>query len=432
MKERDIAILQARILQLQREKERLHLILSSRSWRLTAPLRFLKRKGEALRARWRTVPQQEQSEMIPPQRQGIARIATNWKANILMAPLFADGRRISLWTARKGNSFFHEIAHLLSCGLQDAGIPCASFAVDSLEECLQLEDASSAVRLIIAPHEFFHFIPDADLWPLNGARLWMLNSEQKHTPWFASARSHFDKADLILDMDSEMAEYLRSLGLAVEHVPLLYSPSCHMFDGLEHLPLTPAVEALPGSIRNWTCSADPLGEALAARPLDCCFFGVAGERRSRFFARNAVLFGKLQAYLRLEDRGVPLIYGENSTLSTEAVSSIVRRSKIALNIHQSEYRYFEWHRMILQGIWQGAVVVSEPCTASWPFLPDRDYVTATLEDMPAVLEYLLLSDEGRILAENVRRHAWQTLMAHPLAQCWEHIVSRYGFVEVQS
>lgn len=433
MTKNSVPALQAQLLQLRRDymllREEFTRLRNSRSWRITAPLRFLAERGRALRACWRSAPP-PQPERRSPLSCGIARRARNWRAHVRTLPVLGGGKIVSLWTARQGNAFFHEIAHLLVCSLREAGIPCASFAVDSLEDCLRYTDATSVVRLIIAPHEFFHFIPEAaDCWPQDGARLWLLNSEQQHTPWFASASAHFEKADLILDMDSETADYVRSQGFPAEHIPLLHSPSCRMFDGFEPIPKTSATEGLPKCVRLWACSADPLGESLVERPLDYCFFGVASERRSRFFARNAALFAEMRTYLRLEERHMPLVYGENSSLSTQAVSSIVRRSKIVINIHQSENLYFEWHRILLQGIWQGATVVSEPCTASYPFRPDEDYVSASLEDMPAVLEFLLRSDEGRLLAEKVRRHAWQTLLDHPLAQRWESIFERYGFTE---
>ena len=170
----------------------------------------------------------------------------------------------------------------------------------------------------------------------------------------------------------------------------------------------------------------PLSEALSQRPIDCCFFGTASERRSHFFANNAALFAGLDAYLRLESRNMPLQYGKNSSLSTQAVCSIIRRSKVSLNVHQSVHPYFEWHRIVLQGIWHGTVVISEPCTDAWPFRPDEDYIAASLEDMPTVLEYVLRSADGMRWAEKVRQHAWDTLTANSLSHRWKTIMSLYA------
>lgn len=46
----ELHILQARLLQLQRDREELHRLLNSRSWKLTAPLRRFTEWGRKLRA----------------------------------------------------------------------------------------------------------------------------------------------------------------------------------------------------------------------------------------------------------------------------------------------------------------------------------------------------------------------------------------------
>lgn len=424
----ELQLLRARLLQLQRDKEEmqkdreeLHRLLHSRSWKLTAPLRRLTEWGRRLR------PARQAKEQTLPSPQGaIVRRALLWQQHIPCESLPGQGQNLQLWTAQQGNAFFHEIAHLLKCGLEDAGIPCTAFTAGSMADCLRQDDGKGAIRLIIAPHEFYHFIPEAAFWPLDGAQLWMLNSEQAHTPWFATALGHLRKADLVLDMDLSMAARLRAQGIPAQHIPLLYSPSCRLFDGAAPIAAVPATESLAGQVRQWPCAASPLEEALSGRPLDCCFFGAASERRSHFFARNAALFAGMAAYLRLESRNTPLLYGKNSSLSTQAVCSIIRRSKVSLNVHQSEHAYFEWHRIVLQGIWHGTVVLSEPCTDAWPFHPDEDYIAASLEDMPAVLDYVLHSAEGIRWAEKIRQHAWETLTGNPLALRWQAITGLYA------
>ena len=417
----ELQILRARLLQLQRDREELHRLLKSRSWKLTYPLRRLTEWGRRLRP-----AQHTEEQTSAPHQSAIVKRALFWQQHISCYPFLEQGKRLQLWTAQQGNAFFHEIAHLLKCGLEDAGIPCTAFTASSMADCLRQDDGTGGIRLIIAPHEFYHFIPEATYWPLDGAQLWMLNSEQEHTPWFKKALSHLHTADLVLDMDINMAERLRAQGISAQHIPLLYSPSCRLFDGSAPIATVPATESLTVQVRQWPCAASPLEEALSSRPLDCCFFGAASERRVHFFARNAALFADMNAYLRLESRNMPLLYGKNSSLSTQAVCSIVRRSKVSLNVHQSKHAYFEWHRIVLQGIWHGTVVLSELCTDAWSFRPDEDYITASLDDMPAVLDYILHSDEGMRWAEKIRQHAWNTLTSHPLAQRWKAITDLYA------
>lgn len=162
----ELHILQARLLQLQRDREELQRLLNSRSWKLTAPLRRFTEWGRKV---WPAHQAKEQTSMLP--RGGIARHALYWKQATPCAPLLGQGNEIHLWTAQQGNAFFHEISQLLKCGLEDAGIPCKAFSASSMEDCLQQDDAKAAIRLIIAPHEFYHFIPEAEYWPLNRASL---------------------------------------------------------------------------------------------------------------------------------------------------------------------------------------------------------------------------------------------------------------------
>ena len=147
----ELHILQARLLQLQRDREELHRLLNSRSWKLTAPLRRFTEWGRKLRP---THQAKKQSPMLP--RGGIARQAMLWKQATPCEPLLGQGKEIHLWTAQQGNVFFHEISQLLKCGLDDAGIPCRAFSASSMADCLQQDDTRAAIRLIIAPHEFYH------------------------------------------------------------------------------------------------------------------------------------------------------------------------------------------------------------------------------------------------------------------------------------
>lgn len=320
-----------------------------------------------------------------------------------------DVRDVRIHVATEGNHFFQEIAALIQCGFSDIGIRAEVLASERLETCADAAHAQADLHLVVAPHEFFRFIPQALQWPHTKGLVWILNTEQAHTDWFARAKTTFSLADLMLDMDCELANRLALNGLRAEHLPLGFSPGCRLFDGLDPVEHNRGTAGLPRRIREHGVREDPLAEPLRERPLDCCFFGANTGRRSEFFARHAALFADLHCYLRLKPVTGPLRVGLTTPLSTAGTSSIVRRSKISLNVHQSEHRYFEWHRMVLQGIWQGTLVLSEPCTTSWPFRPNIDYLAVDLEDMADTLEYLLRSTEGQELAERVRRQAHATL-----------------------
>lgn len=317
---------------------------------------------------------------------------------------------IRIYVAAAGNHFFYEIAQLIQGGFTDLGIHSSVIVADTLEDYENAANADADLHWVVAPHEFFHFFPQAANWPHPKGKKWILNTEQEHTSWFAGAKAYFNWADLVLDMDLDLAEHHAREGFRSEHLPLGFSTGCDIFNGTETIPLTDATNGIPERIRNWTQPGNPLDTPLHDRPLDYCFFGTSTDRRMNFFARNASVFAGLEGYLRLQPLSGPLRADGNAVLFTKATSSIIGRSKISLNIHQSNHCYFEWHRIILQGIWQGALVLSEPCTPAWPFRPNIDYVSVDLDTIADALEYLLLSDEGKKFAERVRHHAYTTLV----------------------
>ncbi len=350
-----------------------------------------------------------------------------WKGGCpLRSLLEGKGPRVSIWAAKRGNYFFHDIARLLYSGFQEMGVEATLNIADSENECLDPVNLDIPLRIVVAPHEFFLFVPGAAAWPLNGERLWFVNTEQIRLGWFAEGAKHFGKADLILDFDPDNVRHFLENGLPAQYLPLGFSGFCPDFDGTAAIPLSIATEGLPKATREWQVNEEPLSEPLSARPLDCCFFGAATPRRSEFFARNAALFADLHSYLRLQDMSCPLVSGETTPLDTASASSIVRRSKISLNLHQSDTLYFEWHRIVLLGMWQGAVVISEPCSASWPLQPGRDYIAAGLAEMPAVIEYLLRSSAGMKKAEEVRRNALKTLRKYSMGVILEDVVKEHA------
>jgi len=398
-------------------------MLTSRSWRITKPLRMAGTLARRLKSGvWslKTLRAARREEIfIPPSGPTNVKVpAVNFIQECVSAhkagqsPPAVSIKNICIYVASAGNHFFLEIARLIQSGFTDLDITATVVVAETFDGCASAEHADADLHLIVAPHELLHFIPQAAVWPHAKGKKWVLNTEQAHTGWFAGARTSFAWADLILDMDQDLAARLATDGLRAEHLPLGYSPDCRIFDGQAPIPLNDATNGIPQRIRDWSGLDNPCGRldaSLHDRPLDYCFFGASTERRVKFFARNAAIFANLEGYLRLKPVSEPLRVGKNTSLSTEGTSSIVRRSKVSLNIHQSPHSYFEWHRIILQGIWQGALVLSEPCTRAWPFRPNIDYIAADLDTFADTLEYLLLSNDGKALAERVRCRAYATL-----------------------
>jgi len=92
--------------------------------------------------------------------------------------------------------------------------------------------------------------------------------------------------------------------------------------------------------------------------------------------------------------------------------ALSQRSKILLNVHQDEIPYFEWHRMILLGIWQDTLVISEPCFRVPGLDPGTHFVECELDDLPGTIEWFLESEPGIEEAERIRSRARTWLRSH--------------------
>jgi hypothetical protein len=91
----------------------------------------------------------------------------------------------------------------------------------------------------------------------------------------------------------------------------------------------------------------------------------------------------------------PAYWGENRT-------RLINRSKIYLNVQRFPGE-FSGLRLVI-GMANKALIVSEPMYNPAPFVPGVHYVSATIEEMPRVIEYYLAHEEERerIAAEGHR------------------------------
>ena len=62
-----------------------------------------------------------------------------------------------------------------------------------------------------------------------------------------------------------------------------------------------------------------------------------------------------------------------SYLAVEERNALLQRSKLLLNIHYSDLRYFEWHRMLI-GLANGCCIVTETCEGFAPLVPGKHFV----------------------------------------------------------
>ncbi|MCW5978760.1 MAG: glycosyltransferase family 1 protein [Bryobacteraceae bacterium] len=164
------------------------------------------------------------------------------------------------------------------------------------------------------------------------------------------------------------AEFLGERGIHAHHLPLGYTP--------EH------------------------GRDLGiSRDIDVLFLGDMKPPRRRELIANLQRRG-LNVMVR-GDWSNPEFWGENRT-------ALINRARIFLNIQRFAGE-FSGLRLIL-GMANKALVVSEPMYDSAPFVPGEHYVSASIEEMPGVIQRYLANEEERTrITERAYRFATEEM-----------------------
>jgi glycosyltransferase involved in cell wall biosynthesis len=324
-----------------------------------------------------------------------------------------EDRSVVIYVSSLGNSFFAEIAALLAHGFTAAGA-----SVRVVDETWQAEGTVDH-EIIVAPHEFFLLGKGRDRLSrsfLARCSLWI--AEQPGSEFFAMCLWFARFARGILDINPQTALVWGTLGFRARAFPLGHIQNFE--DYADNLELSETIRNMQTvETREYVGSVD---DALTGRPLDIFCNAVLTERRDRFFAGNAALFSELRCALYMPTPSRPLSEQVASALHTRDATALGQRSKVQLNIHRGDLPYFEWHRLIVRGIWQKSVVVSEPSPRIPGLVPGEHYVECDLEEMPQKLFWLLRTPEGQSEAEAIRKRAFETLVAR---YSLETIASRF-------
>jgi len=309
-------------------------------------------------------------------------------------------QRFAVYVSSLGNYFFGEIRDLVCAGLRELG-----FTVDIRDERAGF-DAAADWHIVLAPHEFFHLGKGEGL--LRQAlphRLIVVNTEQPSSQWFPLASGCFSRAHSIWDINVDCARITMERGYRSRYLALGYSAHYAGSNDVDCLPENYGTYALEPEVRRFS-SADA---SWTERPIDVLFVGHLSQRREHFFAEAASTLSRYRCYVHLSSAPTPVIPGRTTHLDTATVHGLAQRSKIVLNIHHGRDRYFEWHRIVMQGIWQRALVLSETCGVGPPFTSGLDYVEAPLESVPATIDHHLATVEGRNEAAAIAEHGYRTL-----------------------
>jgi hypothetical protein len=307
----------------------------------------------------------------------------------------------TLYTSSLGNYFFYEIRDLVKEGLIRAG-----YSVQLADETHGFIDRT-LYHLVLAPHEFFYLGSGKELlsqqWP---ERVILINTEQPSTKWFALAFDLFSKAYRVWDINHWAAKAINEQGIPADYLPLGYIEKFALFQDIVPLPEHPLTLSLPKTIREKSY----LNEPFVNRPIDLLFIGNLSNRREQFFSSYSWLLSQYHCYFHFSDSRRPILAGINTYMNTPTVIGLCQRSKILLNIHRGDDLYFEWQRIVMQGIWQKLLVISEPCEPAPPFTANKDYVEAAQNEIAERIYYYLSTPEGIMEAQKIIEHGYHTLI----------------------
>lgn len=305
----------------------------------------------------------------------------------------------SIYVSSLGNIFMKEIAEDIAVDLRRAGIDV--FIRDETSDMTQREPLS----IVVAPHEFFT-LGDGKSWMRDEVieSSFVYNTEQLQTPWFAKSLPAILASPGVFDISPQVAHLLGEAGLPAMHLEPGAALRTHWLEDadLDH----PLVSALPARAKSSDFGLVPWSE----RPIDISFFGSESDRRESFLARNASVLAKFSAfiYCRRQSHGVIRDQSEGQSL-TRIAGHVAGHSKISLNLHRDEFSYFEWHRIVRQGMASGSLVVTDPCLSHPRLKPGEHFFQEDVRHIPNLLEWLVFDVDGRNEAQRVLKNTARLL-----------------------
>lgn len=269
--------------------------------------------------------------------------------------------KFQFFITRAGNHFMQEIAEFYVRGLQVAGYD-TELILDQLPQ-----DNSEIISIVVAPHEFFPLFvekqTDAENLKKIASRVLLLNTEQPGTSWFKKTVQIAAQSRGVIDFNQLGIEAFQQ-----HKIPALYWP----------IPYTDLLECEDG----------------LKKEIDFVFLGYASSRRTKFFSQHAEFFSQF------ENRFIFSTLQEVRTQTTpgccfgKARNQLLKQSKILVNIHSSENRYFEWHRALV-AIANGCVFVTDESDRYEPLIQGEHLLVAPYDRLQEVCAELISDDKKR-------------------------------------
>lgn len=282
--------------------------------------------------------------------------------------------RVDLFGTSLSNLFILEIAELVAAGFRELGLA----AELHLDEPPKSNPAQGTLQIVVTPHEFYNLYLTQHLSEeearLRSRNAILLCTEQPETGWFQSNLRWAPFAGGMADINALGVATYQALGVSCHHLALGYHP------------ILESNSPKPNS----------------SRGIEVAFLGSLTPRREKFFAEQSAFFSERRCHLRF----VPLHFAKTevtrSYLSVARRNELLEDTRILLNLHHSEQRYFEWHRMLV-GLANGCCIITETCAGYGPLVPGKHFVMVESEDLIAACEYYLQwPNECRAIAEQGR------------------------------
>ena len=282
----------------------------------------------------------------------------------MTAPSAVRTRHVDLFATSKSNLFILEIGELVAAGFRELGCT-AELHLDQVPEETPREDT---LQIVVTPHEYYNLFL-SELLDRRRARqltrnVVLLCTEQPETHWFESNLRWAVHARSVADINPLGVLAYRNRGLR-----------CHLL----HLGYHPIL-------------AHPENRPHRERNIDITFLGSLTPRRDHFFAENADFFSQHRCHLRLVPLGFAKTKLTKSYLSIERRNELLSQSKILLNVHYSEQKYFEWHRMLV-GLANGCCIITETCKGYGALEPGKHFIMVEPEYLIPCCEYYLAHPE---------------------------------------
>src|SRR4029077_1869551 len=226
------------------------------------------------------------------------------------------------------------------------------------------------IQIVVTPHEFFNLFLSYKLsWEKIqrfAKHLFLLSTEQPESEWFDSNLVTAPHARAMLDIHLSGVVAYRARALPCFHLPLGYDPLLEQSDA----------------------------PTKSERDVDVCVLAAMTNRREEFIAAHADFFAAHNCHIRL----VPIEFAKTeetrSYLPASQRNALLQQTKILLNVHYSDLRYFEWHRALI-AIANRCCLITETCEGFEPLVPGKHFVMAKADNLTTCCEYSLEHEHER-------------------------------------